>query len=776
MRPPLLYCPLSTQFSFIIVPEHQCHLYPYHAPLLHLGSDDIERVLPRASSVSGPINEIITPLPFLGSNAVHSAAEPNTEDTAEYEPSNESSQLIPHHDFYSGRSNQYQFYPFQAAPMHPFRHSSGYAPPGGVYMPVYHSAQTPRRYTGQNQSDFQATSNESVGAAQNSQTGPNEGSKTPLNPTAEVFESHAQETHAQLCEEALENLRFTETETYHLYTEYYRSLPGVFYNSDDGINGEELPEEDKTLVDNHYWGGGLNITDPLGIVATAETSCPKPQIWRRSRGRRASFGDTPRTPFDLMAIQSEKDRDFKRKGKEVVTVLPTPAIARSVTDEASHGSQRMILEIDAEPVKKEPESSVEGALEREDLIDLSSTPRSIKVEPDDKLKLEDFPPFPSHTEEATSPFPCSDTQKFVRNLGGTRSPDRTSQKSTNSAKYGRTPLRDKRKSRQIDLEKASSTLENLSKSITDPNPNDDNVSKRGSKAPELDSGRNPGPRQRQGGPPGAEARRTWSAVVSGTFIPSEHPRHLPNKAPSRAPSTVPSRTTSRAPSRPPSRASTASKHDDSSRRTPVATPVIPDRMRYEDLLPIMTQAGSTRTSPKKKKWADLFNDVPLRRARPPDPPRPLKDGDVKTEFVSPKRSRPVPSTPPNTPVNDEANDISPESVASSEGNNSNTVSGKKDAIENEASNTRSTKDSEGGVLQSEKSDDEPPPTPSEVQQQRGDEARNRRIQPRQRLWSQLVGGTGTTLRPNTRGISESDNKDDSAWPSLGSGPVKEKRN
>ncbi|KAI0425662.1 hypothetical protein F5Y09DRAFT_352103 [Xylaria sp. FL1042] len=66
MHPPLIYCPMSTQFKFHIVPETECHLHPHHAPLLHLGVNGEDAVLPVSPSGSGPVIEAVTDDPLEG--------------------------------------------------------------------------------------------------------------------------------------------------------------------------------------------------------------------------------------------------------------------------------------------------------------------------------------------------------------------------------------------------------------------------------------------------------------------------------------------------------------------------------------------------------------------------------------------------------------------------------------------------------------------------------------------------------------------------------------
>ncbi|KAI1309579.1 hypothetical protein F5Y03DRAFT_404183 [Xylaria venustula] len=63
MHPPLIYCPRGTQFKFRIVDEKECRLHPHHAPLLHLGANGEDTVLPMSTSGPGPAVEAVTHIP-----------------------------------------------------------------------------------------------------------------------------------------------------------------------------------------------------------------------------------------------------------------------------------------------------------------------------------------------------------------------------------------------------------------------------------------------------------------------------------------------------------------------------------------------------------------------------------------------------------------------------------------------------------------------------------------------------------------------------------------
>ncbi|KAF2966604.1 hypothetical protein GQX73_g6966 [Xylaria multiplex] len=73
MHPPLLYCPRSTQFKFRVVGERGCHLYPQHAPLLHLGANADDTVISAIPSGNAPFIEAVTHIPFE-ENAVSGGA------------------------------------------------------------------------------------------------------------------------------------------------------------------------------------------------------------------------------------------------------------------------------------------------------------------------------------------------------------------------------------------------------------------------------------------------------------------------------------------------------------------------------------------------------------------------------------------------------------------------------------------------------------------------------------------------------------------------------
>ncbi|KAI0868338.1 hypothetical protein GGS24DRAFT_513540 [Hypoxylon argillaceum] len=69
MHPPLIYCPRSTQFKFRIVEEKECHLYPHHGPLMHLGDDGRDNGLSSHPSGSRPVIETVSQIPFMPANA-----------------------------------------------------------------------------------------------------------------------------------------------------------------------------------------------------------------------------------------------------------------------------------------------------------------------------------------------------------------------------------------------------------------------------------------------------------------------------------------------------------------------------------------------------------------------------------------------------------------------------------------------------------------------------------------------------------------------------------
>ncbi|KAI0808686.1 hypothetical protein GGR55DRAFT_696380 [Xylaria sp. FL0064] len=69
MHPPLIYCPKGTQFKFQTVVETECHLHPHHAPMLHLGADGDDVVLPVSPTGSGPVIEAVTDASSEGGTA-----------------------------------------------------------------------------------------------------------------------------------------------------------------------------------------------------------------------------------------------------------------------------------------------------------------------------------------------------------------------------------------------------------------------------------------------------------------------------------------------------------------------------------------------------------------------------------------------------------------------------------------------------------------------------------------------------------------------------------
>ncbi|KAI1129970.1 hypothetical protein F5Y10DRAFT_290223 [Nemania abortiva] len=83
MHPPLIYCPRSTQFKFRIVGETECHLHPHHAPLLHIGADGNDTVLPVHQSGSGPVIEAVSQIPYVTTNAGNRVEQTGTDSSIE---------------------------------------------------------------------------------------------------------------------------------------------------------------------------------------------------------------------------------------------------------------------------------------------------------------------------------------------------------------------------------------------------------------------------------------------------------------------------------------------------------------------------------------------------------------------------------------------------------------------------------------------------------------------------------------------------------------------